>query len=98
MFLDDKLMEIWEESKTSGKGIVDVCQEMMDECTSRIPNPADVSVADWINSIKRIDNSWKLFCKRTSYFNPDGFKQVMMNRCGGRSEKYDPIYKKLGWI
>lgn len=98
MFLDDKLMEIWEEAKGSGKNIVDVCQEMMDECTSRIPNPANISVTDWINSVKRIDNSWKLFCKRNGYFKADAFKVIMMNRCGGRSEDYDPIYKALGWL
>lgn len=98
MFLDDKLMEIWEESQGSGKSIIDVCQEMMDECTSRIPNPADVSVTDWINDVKRIDNGWRLFCKRNGFFKADAFKDVMMMRCGTDKEEYIPIYKELGWL
>lgn len=98
MFLDDKLMEIWQDGKDANKDIVDICKEMMDECTSRIPNPAITSVQNRINDIKRIENGWRLFCKRNKMFRADAFKDVMMNRCGGRCYKYDPIYRALGWI
>lgn len=97
MFLDDKLTEIFEEGAFNEAPMVDTCQALLDECVSRIPNPNTCSVQTWINSIKQIENGWRLFCKKYPMFNPDGFKNAMLNRTNHNS-KYNYIYKRLGWL
>ena len=97
MFLDDKLAETFEEGVSNKIPIVDICQTLLDECISRIPNPNTCSVQTWINSIKQIESGWRLFCKKYPRFNPDGFKNVMLNRTS-HNPKYDYIYEKLGWL
>jgi len=97
MFLDDKLTEILEEGVSNKTPMVDTCQALLDECLSRIPDPSTCSVQTWINSIKQAENGWKLFCKKHPGFNPDGFKNVLLNRTN-RNPEYNPIYEKLGWL
>ena len=95
MFLDDKLQEIYDENKD--RKIVEVCQALIDECVSRIPNPDTMSVGDWLNNLRRIDSSWQLFCKKNPIFNKHGFRDVMMGRVGDDSPEYNEIFKALRW-
>lgn len=97
MFLDDKLTEIWETGRDRNEKVTDTLQKLIDECVSRIPDPNTCSVETWINSVKRIDNYFRLFAKRNTYVRPDGFKAVMMRRCGDK-EEYNVIYRQLGWL
>lgn len=97
MFLDDKLAEILEKSALNKTSIADTCQALLNECLSRIPNPSTCSVETWINSVKQAENGWRLFCKKYPIFNPDGFKNVLLNRTN-HNPMYNIIYIKLGWL
>ena len=72
MFLDDELEAIYTEHGFSTETSV----RLLKACIARIRKPEDCPrPEDFLNDIKRIENGWKLFCKRHSEFNPDGIKR-----------------------
>lgn len=72
MFLDEELENIY---KVKGEKLSPLLSMML----NRLPNPEGCSVTEFINTIKQIDGSWRLFCKRHSFFSPDFFKKYILS-------------------
>ncbi len=70
MFLDDELKNILSENGF-GK---ETSFKLLKTCVSRIPDPKKVNSKVFLDTIKQIDGSWRLFCKSDSRFNPEGFR------------------------
>ena len=71
MFLDEELEQIY---KQNGNSVA----PLFDAMCKRLPKSNNVS--NFLNILKQIDGSWKLFCKRHSYFYPDTFREFVLNR------------------
>lgn len=91
MFLDEELNKIHEE----GGFCEETSVKLIQACFNRLPKPEDLTSRDYINEIKKIEGSWRLFCKSHVEYNPDGFRIATMFT-GGAVGK--PIYKALNWI
>ena len=70
MFLDDELKNILSENGF-GK---ETSFKLLKACLSRLPDPQKVSPKVYLDTLKQIDLSWRLFCKSDKRFNPEGFK------------------------
>lgn len=66
MFLDEELEEKLKEGATSGV--------LLQTCFNRLPNPETCTPETFLNTLRQVENSWKLFCKRHPNYNPDGIK------------------------
>ena len=71
MFLDDELKQIY----SKNIDIREKCIQLIDACIKRIELTSDEAT---INSIKRIDSSFRLFAKTTNTIKEDGFKNQMI--------------------
>lgn len=72
MFLDEELNKVYEENKDDVKG----CSlKLLDTMIQRV-NP-DVPAEQFINTLKQIDSSWRLFCKTHPQFSVDGFRSYV---------------------
>lgn len=87
MFLDDELDKIYEEY-SSDEGL---CKKLFDACVNRMPKPEDGVTAALVQ-LKRIDNAWRLFCKKHSGFNPDGFRKLFL-----KADVTGKFKKALNW-
>lgn len=87
MFLDDELDKIYEEY-SSDEGL---CKKLLDACVNRMPKAEDGVTAALVQ-LKRIDNAWRLFCKKHSRFKPDGFRNVVL-----KADVTGKFKKALNW-
>lgn len=94
MFLDDELNEIVEQ-KGFGK---ETSLELLKACMKRID--FDNGSSALCNSLKRIDFSWRLFCKKHKLYNEDGFRKVYLRSIGDDEEALrlqEKVKKALNW-
>ena len=95
MFLDEELKQILlaKELKTK-EDFVELSMNLIQCMINRVPNPNEVSTHDFITEIKKIDNGWRLFCKKhpTLKFKEDFWRNYIL------SKDEDGEFKKvLGW-
>lgn len=91
MFLDDELESICQDETISKEKSIMLFQA----CLKRIPKPDQVRPQDFLNEIRKIEGSWKLFCKRHPQYRPEGFRDLMMKQCGDILSK--PVLEYLHW-
>lgn len=87
MFLDEKLEKIYSENSDRGKRakeLIITCVESLDK----------TNATTYLDSLKRVDYSWKLFCKKYKEYNINGFRNYVL-KCAGF--KADVFKKALGW-
>lgn len=89
MFLDDELENIYNDDELKEQKSFRLCQA----CLNRLPNPKDLTPQDFLNEIKKIEGSWKLFCTRHPEYKPDGWR-ILVTKHFAPSQ---PILKYLGW-
>ena len=65
MFLDEELKQILlaKELKTK-EDVVELAKDLLRCMINRVPEPHKVSTHDYWTEIKKIDNGWRLFCKK----------------------------------
>ena len=95
MFLDEELKPILfaKELKTK-EDVAELSKSFLQCMINRVPNPNEVSTHDFITEIKKIDNGWRLFCKKhpTLKFKEDFWRNYIL------SKDEDGKFKKvLGW-
>lgn len=92
MFLDEELEQIHAQKD------IDLEKKpslMLKAMISRMPSEEEVmTVAPWdfLNTLKRIDNGWRLFCKRHTEYKKDAWRNWVL-----RSDKDGKFKKALGW-
>lgn len=91
MFLDDELEAIY----TTNGCNKETPSMLMKACLKRLPKPGHKGVGDYFNEIRKIEASWKLFCKRHGEYNPEGFKEYMKVLCADILT--EPMLKLLHW-
>ena len=95
MFLDEELEQILfaKELKTT-EDVAELARTLLKCMINRLPNPYEVSVHDFLTEIKKIDNGWRLFCKKhpTVKFKEDFWKNYILGR-----DKNGKFKKALGW-
>lgn len=89
MFLDDELKQIWE-AKTD---LADRANRIYKACAARIDQ---TSPDNFINSVKRVDSSFRLFAKQTNGINADWFRDEISNAIK-ESKVADEIFRRLNW-
>ena len=75
MFLDDELEAIYTENGFNEQTSV----KLIKACIKRIPRPEEAGVQGFLNKIREIEGGWKLFCKKHHEYDPDGFREFMIN-------------------
>ena len=95
MFLDEELNQIVlaKELKTKGD-IVELAKDLLQCMINRLPNPYEVSTDDFLTEIKKIDNGWRLFCKKNSSLK---FKEDFWRNHVLRKDVNGKFKKALGW-
>lgn len=91
MFLDEELNKIYKDG--SRNCTVNVCVNLINACVARIKKD---STSNFINSIKQIDSSFRIFAKQTNNINENGFKSYISNIIK-EDEKADKIFNLLNW-
>lgn len=92
MFLDEELEQIHVQKD---KDLREKSMLMLKAMISRMPSEKDVmTIAPWdfFNTLKRIDNGWRLFCKRHNEYKKDAWRNWVL-----RSDENDKFKKALGW-
>lgn len=88
MFLDEKLEKIYSEHSANkaecAKKLIISCIESLDTTNNKT----------YLNSLKRVDYSWKLFCKKHKEYDSNGFRNYIF-KCA--TDKADIIKKALNW-
>lgn len=83
MFLDEELKQILlaKELKTK-EDIAELGKDLLQCMINRVPNPNEVSTHDFITEIKKIDNGWRLFCKKhpTLKFKEDFWRNYILSK------------------
>ena len=95
MFLDEELEQILfaKEVKTK-EDVNELSRDLLKCMINRVPEPHKVSTHDFLTEIKRIDNGWRLFCKKhpTLKFKEDFWRNhVLRVDVNGNAKKI------LGW-
>ena len=89
MFLDDELKQIW----GSQIDLADRANRIYKACMARIDQ---TSPNNFINSVKRVDSSFRLFAKRTNEINENWLKDRLCEAIN-ESKVADEIYRMLNW-
>ena len=95
MFLDEELEQILFAKEVKTKEDVDELSRDLLRCMiNRVPKPLEVSTHDFLTEIKRIDNGWRLFCKKhpTLKFNENLWRNQVI-----RADENGNVKKALGW-
>ena len=95
MFLDEELEQIVLTKELRTKEDVVVLTRVLLQCMiNRVPNPLEVSSSDYLTEIKKIDNGWRLFCKKhpTLKFKEDFWRNQVI-----RADENGEATKALGW-
>ena len=95
MFLDEELEQkfLAKELKTK-EDVVELSKNLLQCMINRVPNPNEISTDDFLTEIKKIDNGWRLFCKKhpTLKFKEDFWRNYVLREDG------DGKFKKvLSW-
>lgn len=92
MFLDEELDQIHSENYGEEKCPILLLNAMI----NRMPKEGEVATInpnDFLNTIKRIDNSWKLFCKKHSgTYKEDAWRNWVL-----KLDEDGKFKKALGW-
>ena len=95
MFLDEELEQILlaKELKTK-EDIDELASDLLQCMINRVENPREVSAYDFLTEIKRIDNRWRLFCKKhpTLELNENFWRNQVL-----RVDENGNAKKALGW-
>ena len=96
-FLTDRLENIHNSDIPKRDRNIKIIEELRNE----IPNPEKVSVAEFINKLKSIEYSYKLFVKKHSEYKESFFRDMI---CGDKDdddeetrELYRRFRKALNW-
>lgn len=89
MFLDDELKQIWE----TPTELADRANRIYKACMARIDQ---TSPCNFINSVKRVDSSFRLFAKRTNEINENWLKDRLCEAIK-ESKVADDIFRMLNW-
>ena len=95
MFLDEELEQkfLAKELKTK-EDVVELSKNLLQCMINRVPNLNEISTDDFLTEIKKIDNGWRLFCKKhpTLKFKEDFWRNYVLREDG------DGKFKKvLNW-
>lgn len=74
MFLDDELEQIYKEKYDNAS----LCLHLFEAMVNRLPKDKKVDI--FLSSLKQIDGSWKLFCKRHSEFKEEAFRTFVLKK------------------
>ena len=92
MFLDEELDQIHFENYGKEKCAILLLKAMI----NRMPKKDEVATMnprDFLNTLKRIDNSWRLFCKKHSgAYKEDAWRNLVL-----KSDEDGRFKKALGW-
>ena len=95
MFLDEELEQILlaKELKTK-EDAIELQYRFLKCMINRVPDLFEVSTHDFLTEIKKIDNGWRLFCKKhpTLNLNEDLWRNQAL-----RADVNGNIKKILGW-
>ena len=95
MFLDEELKQILFAKELKTKEDVDELAIKLLQCMiNRVPNPNEVSTQDFLIEIKKINNGWRLFCKKYPMLK---FKEDFWMNHVLRNDKSGKFKKALGW-
>lgn len=89
MFLDEELKQIWETETDK----TERANKIYKACVSRIDGK---SQDGFVTSIRRVDNSFRLFAKQTCGVNPNWLKQEFIGAIK-QDEYSDVVLRSLGW-
>lgn len=81
MFLDDELEQIYKENGFCEK----TSMKLLNAVFNRMPKQEDalrMQPEHFLNKLKQIESSWKLFCKRHAEFNPDAIRKYFIEHIG----------------
>ena len=95
MFLDEELEQILLAKELKTKEDAIELQYCFLKCMiNRVPAPFEVSTQDYLTEIKKIDNGWRLFCKKhpTLNLNEDFWRNQVR-----RADENGEATKALGW-
>ena len=95
MFLDEELEQtLFAKEVKTKEDIVELSKNLLQCMVNRVPNPNEVSTHDFITEIKKIDNAWRLFCKKhlTLKFNEDFWRNHILS-----IDRDDKFKRVLGW-
>lgn len=73
MFLDEELEAIVKEDSNI---TMETVKKLLNACFNRIPDAKTCDTTTFLNSLKQVENSWRLFCSRNKKFMPNGFKNA----------------------
>ena len=95
MFLDEELEQTLFTKELKTKEDVDELAINLLQCMiNRLPKPNKVSTHDYLTEIKKIDNGWRLFCKKYPALK---FKEDFWRNHVLRNDKSGKFKKALGW-
>lgn len=85
MFLDEEL----EKAYNGGASVT----QLILTCLDRVKQAENELITLYLATIKRTENSWRLFCKRHTQFDSNGFRNFMIKEVGVP----DSVRKYLHW-
>lgn len=93
MFLDEELEQIHAQEDTN---LRDKSMLMLEALTSHMPSEEEIrtiSISDFCSTIKRIDNGWRLFCRRhPNEYNTNAWRNQVL-----KADIEGKLSKALGW-
>lgn len=93
MFLDDELNQIYEENGCNK----DSSMKLLQACFNRLEDPNN-GVKAFLNSVKRIDASWRLSCSKHKEYNKDGFRLCFLENAEVENDNLvERLKKDLNW-
>lgn len=95
MFLDEELTQIlFAKELQTEADVFELSKDFLLCMIKRLPNPYQVLVHDYLTEIKKVDNGWRLFCKKhsTLKFKEDFWRTYILSK-----DKDGKIKKALGW-
>ena len=95
MFLDEELEQtLFAKEVKTKEDVVELSKNLLQCMINRVPKPHKVSTHDYLTEIKKIDNGWRLFCKKhpTLKFKEDFWRNHVL-----RADVNGNAKKILGW-
>ena len=105
MFLDEKLKAIYEskifdsETLSLKDTLFEGIKEIVNTCTTDLPDVREVGMEQFIIDLKRTNNSYKLFVKKhdvAGALREEAFEQLVWNQINA-DDSAPQFFKKLGW-
>lgn len=92
MFLDEELDQIHSENYGKENCAILLLKAMVNRMP-KMDEVATMNPLDFLSTLKRIDNSWRLFCKKHSgAYKEDAYRNLVL-----KSDKDGKLKKVLGW-